>query len=220
MAKKKTKLQNYTWLIIAAVVVIAIIVMTSGGEGGALAKYYAPALKTITPVTPIATTSSNITATPFALNAWINPGGKWAACDQFDGGQTWANSYCTTKGFGGSAISCYYEWATQRWKPVNITQKGVSTGSGGAMTKVMCQSSMNATTGTFGFRVNEGTIYAGHNITLVNVGSAINTVVMSVDGVQETIVNCENVGAVTICIKDTAYDDIKSVRYAIFSATV
>ncbi len=41
MAKKKLK--NYTWLIVAAIVVLAVIVLSSGGEGGALAKYYAPA---------------------------------------------------------------------------------------------------------------------------------------------------------------------------------
>jgi hypothetical protein len=44
MAKKKTKLQNYTWLIIAAIVVVAIIVLTSG-EGGTLAKFAQPAMK-------------------------------------------------------------------------------------------------------------------------------------------------------------------------------
>ena len=209
MAKKKMK--NYTWLIIAAIVIIAVIVLSSGGEGGSLAKFFAPA------TTP---STGNIIPTPFALNAWGKYSNAWASCDNFDGGQTWANSYCATKGFAGSAISCYYEYAVQRWKPVNITQKGVSTGSGGAMTKVNCQISANSTIDTFGFKVGEGTTYAGHNITLVNVGSASNTVVLSVDGVQETVVNCEKVGAVTICIKDTAYDDIKSLRYAIFTATV
>jgi hypothetical protein len=209
MAKKK-KIPKYTWIVLGIAILVGTMILTSGGEGGVLAKFAIPAMKT----------TSNITATPFALNAWINPGGKWAPCDQFDGGQTWANSYCATKGFAGLAYSCYYEWASQRWKPVNITQKGVSTGAGGAMTKVMCKPSVSMTTDTFGFRVNEGTIFAGHNITLVNVGSASNTVVISVDGVQETVVNCEDVGVVTICIKDTAYDDVKSLRYAIFSATV